>query len=293
MVKSESPPVALVRPSVLGHRGTLEFLKVRELLVDKDYQRIVHNKRVDQIVANYDADVFGVLYCNRRDSGHTYIIDGQHRWEALRRMHLDDAEAPSYVVTGLTKDDEARVFWKINQYRLHPGSLDTFRARLQAGEKVATDIQKIAWDLGIHLMAYPAPMGPTDVMAYGTIERIYEMGILTDVITAIREGWVYENGAFRAAFMMGTARFIQGFYGLLDDDMLRGVMAAHPPRAVESRALFYKTTLSSAPAIAFARSLHYFYNEHAPPDLKLPEWGDQDAFIAAGLQRNSVKRRGK
>lgn len=270
--------------NLIGHLGSLEFLTARELLVDKDYQRMVHNRRVDQIVANYDADVFGVLYANQRDSGHIYLMDGQHRWEALRKMHAEDMKAPCYVVSGLDKQGEARVFWKMNQFRLHPGSLDTFRARIQAGDSDAVAIQQIAWDLGLHLMSYPAAMGPNDVLAYGTLERIYRMGVLPDVITIIREGWPHENGAFRAAYMMGVARFMIGFRTLFNVDHLRGVMAAHSAKAIESRALFYKTTLNSASATAFARALHHFYNEHATSSQKLPHWGDQDEFIASAVE---------
>lgn len=299
MTEREVPSLSLVEQreanergvQIVGHPGVLENLPARELLVDKDYQRIVNNRRVEWIVVHFDRDVFGVLYANRRDSGHIYIIDGQHRWESVRRMHRDDWLIPTFVVDGLSKEDEARVFWKINQYRLHPGALDTFRARIQAGEQIAIAIQQLAWDTGIHLMAYPSSMGPTDVMAYGTLERIYNMGILPEVIGIIREGWAFENGAFRAAYMMGVARFVTTFDPLYNADVLRGVMAMHPPASIEARALFYKTTLSSSPPIAFARALHYFYNEHAPNTDKLPSWGDQDEFVAAAAQRAKVVRK--
>jgi hypothetical protein len=260
--------------AVVGHAGSLEYRTVPELLVDKDYQRAVNNKRVEQIAQHFDPDVFGVLYANRRATGQIFLIDGQHRWEAVRVMHMEEWGIPCFVVSGLSRADEANVFWKINQYRLHPGSLDTFRARLQAREPAAVAIERITRDAGVHLMPYPAPLGPADVLAYATLERVWRLGVLEPMIALIREAWAYEPGAFRAACMMGVARFLLTFEGRYDPELLRGVLAAHGPRAIENRALFYKTTLSSSPPIAFARAIHHFYNEKTRD--KLPAWGDQD-----------------
>jgi hypothetical protein len=72
------------------------------------YQRHVSNVRVARIIANCDPAKLGLIVVNKREDGSYYVIDGQHRLAALRRMGVELVRC--ILVVGLTAREEAEYF---------------------------------------------------------------------------------------------------------------------------------------------------------------------------------------
>src|SRR5258708_7808516 len=61
------------------------------------YARPLREPRVKKLVAEFDPLGVGVLYLSMRDDGSYWIIDGQHRAEAARRVGLPGLDAYVYI----------------------------------------------------------------------------------------------------------------------------------------------------------------------------------------------------
>lgn len=252
----------------IGREGTLEWLRVSDLRVNRKYQRAVNVNRARELAQHWDDAAFGILLVARTDIG-DFLLDGQHRKEALIYLGLENYEAPCYVIEGLSLEEQADMFWKINKARLQPGSADTFRARLVAGEPSAIGLNEAATKHGVTIMYHPAYLGPTELFAIAAAERIYESGDLDWVFGTIRLGWPDVPSALRQDRILGMWRFYQVFRQEfsgnteLADERYRHLlsrMEEFPPNAIIQKAIEYKQTLHSRPSNAFARALHYYFN---------------------------------
>lgn len=271
---------------LIGRRGELLEIPAAQLIVDHTYQRAVNRKRVHELIGAWDENAFGVLYVSRRIYGtdeRFYLIDGQHRQEAVLAMGLNDAILPSFVVSGLTIEEEADIYWRQNKVRLQPGSADTFKARLRAGEPVAVGLDRSAKDYGVEIMYYPAHLSPSQCFAIAALESVYKSGNLDWVLKVIRDGWPNQNAALKQDRILGTNRLYdvwRGWFaspadGATRTNFLIEVMQEHGPDEVVQKAMEFRLTLHSRPATAFARALHFFYNKHitsANVRHKLPNW---------------------
>jgi hypothetical protein len=268
--------------SLIGRVGRLEWIRANEFHIDPTYQRPVNERRVNELVANWDGNAFGVLYVSLRNAIH-YLIDGQHRQRAVIAMGRPTALLPSFVIEGLTVDLEADIFWRQNKTRLQPGSADTYRARIAANEPIALGVKEMCERFGVEILMHPQPLGPAQLFALAAAEEVYRAGDLEWVLRTLRSGWPNQPGALRQNRLLGMNRFYGTFRNQFDpnkDDLageryrhLIERMQAHGPNEVDERAIEYKVSLHSRPSTAFARALHAAYNAHIKTNpVKLPPW---------------------
>lgn len=71
-----------------GRDGGLGQLRRRgeAVRVDHGYSRELDGAWVQELVDNFDERLLGTVVVNRRDADSLYIVDGQHRVEAARRL---------------------------------------------------------------------------------------------------------------------------------------------------------------------------------------------------------------
>lgn len=265
----------------VGHPGFLEWIPVQDLLIDTTYQRNLNRRRVAELVAEWDDNAFGVLLVSRRFEG-PFLIDGQHRREAVLAQGLAGSEVPCFVMVDLSPVQEADIWWRMNKRRLQPGSVDTFKARLAANETVAVSMNALCEKNNVTVMYYPTYLGPNEVYAIGALERIYLGGDLDWVLRTIREGWPQQPAALRQDRLLGVWRFYQVFRKYFQENTYEGTahrdhliskMREFPPAVIADKAMEYKTTLHSRPSTAFARALHFYNNfKLKTSDNKLPSW---------------------
>src|SRR5690554_1338293 len=94
------------RDSVQG----LEQIRVDQFNIDHSYQRPISPTMVNRIVKAFDSRLFGIVTASRRADGSYWVLDGQHRIAALIKMGKGNISVPCEVLTGLSMEDEARVF---------------------------------------------------------------------------------------------------------------------------------------------------------------------------------------
>ena len=85
-------------------------LSVNKLKTDMSYQSPVKDAQVKKIVKDFDPQKLHTIVVNRRDDMNFYIIDGQHRVEALKELSIPLVEATVHEGLTIQQDD-------INQMR--------------------------------------------------------------------------------------------------------------------------------------------------------------------------------
>jgi hypothetical protein len=127
--------------------------------------------RVDALVADFDLDQLGTPTVSYRD-GYYWIIDGQHRIEALRGIGWGDQQIQCWTYEGLTEEQECEKFLKLND-TLAVGAHDRFRIGVNARREVPTVINGVVSAEGLHVSTAKSP---GSIGAVGTLVRVYQRG---------------------------------------------------------------------------------------------------------------------
>jgi hypothetical protein len=281
-----SQPVAPTDDEKIGYRGAdFAWVPARDVKVGT-YQREPNPRRVNEIAEGFDPDVFGAVLLSQRDDG-VYALDGQHRVAAVIVKWGSDTskKIPCLVYRGLSVEDEARIYFKMNKRRLTPSSHDAFKARLFF-DPVAQDIKAM---LDARFLSLKAAPGNTqlrygEIMAVSELEDIYRTGMLPCVLDTIDAAWRGVSGAHRGSNMRGIyiflTRYHDFFYGANErartarTQRLIDALATAGPTGIASRAKFYRETIESSGAAALARAIHNRYNNGLRGTNRLPSWGD-------------------
>lgn len=172
-------------------QSEIRQLATEMLIVDPAIQRSLDRRRVAKMVADYDAEAVGVLTVSRRTNGSYHIVDGQHRHAAARLALGESAELACRVFTGLSTEDEARLFRLLNN-TAKPQAIDLFRVRVIEGDPAATDIDRMirnaGWDIKI-------ASDPHAFSAVAAADRVYKADpcALEKSITTISKAWGHDE----------------------------------------------------------------------------------------------------
>jgi hypothetical protein len=192
-------------------KSAVEWLPISVLNGDSDYQRPLNDRRVQTIMDNFDADAFGILTVSRRVDGSYWLIDGNHRKEALLRMGWKgNQQVECKVFRGLSPEQEAELFCKIDDY-LNLGYLDRFHARVMSEEPRAVAIQNIISNAGFEISK---SLGMGKLSAVQACEYVYtgrgtltsgrdHAGALKATLEVIRTAWGLRPEGVRGAIIHG------------------------------------------------------------------------------------------
>lgn len=190
----------------------LKWVPVGMMRVSPLAQRELNHARVDKIVANFDLEQIGTPTVNRR-GGLYFVIDGQHRVEAIRQIGWGDQQIQCWSYDGLTEAEEAETFLKLND-TLAVNAFSKFRVAVQAGRAVEVDIDNIVRTAGLNVSMYDGNGG---ISAVGTLLRIYDRAdgdVLRTALTIIRDA--YGDAGLTAAVIDGMGFFCQRYEGEFD-----------------------------------------------------------------------------
>lgn len=135
------------------------------LAVDYTYQRI-RTDHVNYLYDKWEKSECEHLIVSYRD-GIFYIIDGQHRYYAALARGVEDL--PCNIRTGLTMEDEARIFVRMNKSRKALTPFDEFKANIACGNESIPDVKA---DMTIKKICDKYKVEVKKVETRGTIPRI-------------------------------------------------------------------------------------------------------------------------
>lgn len=177
-------------------------------------QREINPARVDYIAANFDPEDLGNPTVSRRGDVY-YIIDGQHRVEALKQIGWGDQQIQCWTYDGLTEQDEAERFLKLND-TLTVNALARYRIGVTAERPVECDIDRIVRANGLVVSLDTIPGA---VRAVGTLRRVYDRSdgpTLGRALRIIRDA--YGDVGLEAPVIDGIGHLCQRYNGELHEE---------------------------------------------------------------------------
>jgi hypothetical protein len=149
---------AITVPSSFGKAPRLEWLALRDLVIDPDYQRditSVGRSNVRRIAANFNWAMFTTVMVSSVGGNKYAIVDGQHRCTAAALCGVD--RVPCAIVDA-APGEQARAFRAINGNVTRMHTLHLHHAAVAAGEPVAVRIAEACRRAGVTIMRSPVPV---------------------------------------------------------------------------------------------------------------------------------------
>jgi hypothetical protein len=187
-----------------------------KMRVSVNAQRELRPGRVNALLSDFDLDELGLIVVNQRD-GFYWIIDGQHRTEALKQWlgEWENQQVECRVYTGLTEKQEAEMFDRLNN-QLTVGALDKFKVRVTAGRPSEVAVSKIVQQQGLKIGTANTT---GNIGAVSTLVRVYERAGPSTLSRALRiaHGSFGDQG-MSAPVIDGMGHLCERYNGALQDE---------------------------------------------------------------------------
>ena len=192
----------------------LQWVPIPDMRVSPLAQRELNTAWVAKMAADFDLEELGNPTVNLRDENY-YIIDGQHRVEALKEIGWGDQQIQCWAYEGLTEAEEAEKFLKLNN-KLTVHGFAKFRVGVQAGRIEENDIDRIVRAQGLRVSL---DKGDGAISAVETLRRVYRQagpGQLARTLRIVRDA--YGDAGLEAAVIGGIGLLCQRYDGALDEE---------------------------------------------------------------------------
>ena len=246
-----------------GGAGDERYLSTARLTSGLPYQRTVEEKDVDRLIEEWDDRLLEPLIVSFRD-GKFYLIDGQHRLSALRKMNGNrDVMVLCKVFNGMTYSDEAKLCYQLDKSKRRLSLAQSTNALVESGSDAETeDIRRLIHEAGFSWALGKAREGDHEIVVTRAIINAYqELGAATfaRMLSLLEACWHGDPHSLNAAMISGMTVFLKT-YGLdLNDDSFSNRMAAVDPQEIVRRS---KTDFSTSnKGLRVARVLLEKYNK--------------------------------
>lgn len=242
---ADSPPVDDVVPTPEARKDPyVTALPVSDLFADPAYQRDLDENRVARMVKDYDPALVGIIEVSERpQAGGTNryaIVDGQHRWAAVRDKAFDTTDRPHIVCrvhSGLTVDEEAKLYHRLNTTRKQLTGWDRWRARRSSGDTAVVDIEATVTEAG-WTVSYLGKRG--QIKSTSGLEKVHTLGgrqLLVEVLDVITSAWRDDPEGVTNNILQGLAHILANYTrDELDLGRLVEALSGIVPRQLNARA---------------------------------------------------------
>jgi hypothetical protein len=205
---------------LIGNKQSKIMLVPLKAMTTSDrIQRELKENRVDHLLAAFDPDHFGLPVLTQREDKF-FIIDGQHRVEAVKRwlgVSWVEQSVECRVYTNLNEVEEAEMFLRLNDI-LAVGAFDKFKNGVNALHAEELHISGIVNSEGLSIGKHKKP---GNITAVKTLRNIYlnhgGEQILAKTLRTLRDA--YGDSGFEASVMKGIAQLFKR-YSELDERLV-------------------------------------------------------------------------
>jgi hypothetical protein len=267
----------------------IEQIPARQLMVDHAVQRPLDTTRAERIANSFDPNALGTFVVSRRADGTYHLIDGQHRHAVVILLGHEDWLLNCQVYTGLTTQEEARMFRLLNNSKA-VNVIEKFLVRIQEEDPVAVKINDVMADKGWKISTSKID---ANFCAVAAVEKPYRraeakhagdgetlVAWLMDVVT---KAWGFAADGVRAEIISGLSLVWLRHSEAIDTKKLIDELTVIPggARGMVGRAKslrdFRKGTIGDAMAELIINMLNNKRRIN-----RLPAWRDDDPTVADG-----------
>lgn len=176
----------------------------------------INENRVNHLLAIFDLDKFEPPTLSER-SGNYYIVDGDHRVEAVKRWLGEGWEAQQIecrVYKNLSEPEEAELFLSLND-KLTVSSMDKFRVSVNAGRPDEVQVKCIVEAQGLCISR---ERSTNSIGSVTTLMRVYkrsDSATLCKTLRIIRDA--YGGPGFETVVIDGIGHLCQRYNGAIEE----------------------------------------------------------------------------
>lgn len=271
------------RVTELRKKSVYREIPADKIGVDHRYQAPLNTDRVRRIRFNrdgtsaLDVGALGTLEISERADGTYWVIDGQHRRQAVFE-ECADFPMDCIVHTGLTLAQEAQLFEYFNssQHRRNPSALIDFKAALVAENPEAVRLLRTLNACGLDVAYNNDTSKDRTLTCVAALYYIANLGghyELNLVLTILVDAWNGDRASLTGTMVKGMHRFIRRYQGQYDRKTLVQKLQGETPSALGSRANNRAKLLGGDVVLNMAVAIKEAYNRHLRLN-KLPDWND-------------------
>lgn len=218
------------------------------------------------IASAFDLDCVGTIVV-ALISGVYYVIDGQHRLEAMRSLDMLDVEVECEIYVDPTMEYAAKLFLALNA-RKGMKLFDKFEKRVNSGDPVAVDIVETVRSLGLEIHEYLRGA----INAVDALERVYldkrgkrsspSPSALRTTLRCLRDAWGEDESAYNGNLIKALGAVVRRYDGMIDQENMIRHMVAFPggPSGLLRRGKELATVKRLATIHAIAEEFVSLYN---------------------------------
>ena len=260
-------------PEVKYHNpGVSRDLSTAKLTSGLPYQRPVETEDVDKLIAKWNPCLLTPIVVSFRD-GNFNVVDGQHRIAAMRKMAGGgDVTVPCIIYTGLTYEQEAELYYMLDQTRGKLRLGHATKALVESGaDAEIIDVKQRVEDAGF-VWALDRPTGePFEISTTRAVINAYRLlggAAFSRMLGLIAGAGHGTPNSLKASIFSGMALFVKTYETeLVDQIFIKRLSAVDPDEIIRRGKVDFSTNKA---ALRFARVILSKYNSQQRGGRKLP-----------------------
>lgn len=222
------------------------------------YQRMLDNKKIAQIVSNFNPHKFGIPKVSFRD-GKYYVYDGQHRVIAIKTLKGTDCFIQCEVHFGLTYEDEAKLFAEQYDGATKVDFMYRWRAYYEGKTEPVYSIVNAVRAIGIEV-PFTKAKAPHRITALSELNKMWiklkEEQTLR-ILGLLNTAWDDDMNAFNKNIIDGMKEFFYVYGNEIDDATFVKQMRKTTPIKIEANG---RSDMISKGGLKYAKVIWTAYN---------------------------------
>lgn len=238
----------------IGNSFDYRFIDPKLLRADKSYQREIDTARVNNIVKNFNPNIFNEPKVSKRNDGYYYVFDGDHSIAAHQIVYGKDAPIKCKVFYGLTPEDEMKLFVQQNGISKTPTKLEKLRALHNHNDPEVEEMVECANIAGVKIdfTSWPGEYKIAAVETAFSLFRSVGRTNFINILSAIRSIWLGSPESFSRGILNGFGYLYKHCADQFQQNDMIASMKGYPVSKLDERARVLSGNQSKRYAIAIA-----------------------------------------
>ena len=226
------------------------------------YQRPVNPREVDRLIREWDERLLDPITVSFRD-GKFYVVDGQHRISAMRKMNGGSGVMVNCkVYNGLTYEQEAALCYRLDKAKKRLSLSQSTNALAESGTDPETsEIRELVENCGF-VWALGKSKGRTgEIVTTRALVNAYRLlggAAFTRMLQLLWDAWEGDPRSLTASILSGMALFVKTYETEMNDSTFVKRLSQADPDEINRRGRADFSTNNVA--LRFARVILEKYN---------------------------------